>query len=79
MRGAARRPAAASAISSIAASTPKPGGGRVFDGVIAHVAGAGRMNMNRFANLMVAGGQQYEDHGNATDTFPFAYDFSRTR
>ncbi|MDF3061605.1 MAG: hypothetical protein K0S06_1714 [Microvirga sp.] len=53
-----------------------PGGGRVFDGVFAHVAGAGRMNMSRFANLTVAGSQQYEDHGNETDTFPFAYDFS---
>jgi Alpha/beta hydrolase domain len=53
-----------------------PRGGRVFDGVFAHVAGAGRMNMARFANLTVAGSQQYEDHGNETDTFPFAYGWS---
>ena len=48
-------------------------GERVFDGVFSHVAGAGRMNMSRFANLTIAGSQQYEDHGNTTDTFPFAY------
>lgn len=53
-----------------------PRAGRVFDGVFSHVAGAGRMNLSRFANLTVAGSQQYEDHHNATDTFPFSYAWS---
>ncbi|MBN8890808.1 MAG: hypothetical protein J0H91_11005, partial [Rhodospirillales bacterium] len=45
----------------------------VFDGLLPHVAGAGRLNTNRFANLTVAAGQQYEDHFNPADSFPFAY------
>lgn len=50
------------------------GGKRVFDGLLPHVAGAGRMWMNhRFANVIVAGGQQYEDHENPADAFPFSY------
>lgn len=48
-------------------------GRRVFDGLMPHVAGAGRLNTARFANLTVAGGQQYEDHDNPADSFPFAY------
>jgi hypothetical protein len=48
-------------------------GRRVFDGLIPHVAGAGRLNTARFANLSVAAGQQYEDHFNPADSFPFAY------
>ena len=49
-------------------------GRRVFDGVLAHVAGCGRMWMNhRFANVVVPAGQQYEDHDNAADSFPFSY------
>jgi len=49
-------------------------GRKVFDGVLPHVAGAGRMWLNhRFANADVSGGQQYEDHFNAADTFPFSY------
>ncbi len=49
-------------------------GRRVFDGVISHVAGAGRMWLNhRFANGVVPAGQQYEDHDNISDSFPFAY------
>ena len=49
-------------------------GRKVFDGVLAHVAGCGRMWMNhRFANVVVPAGQQYEDHDNAADSFPFSY------
>ncbi len=53
-------------------------GRRVFDGVMPHVSGAGRMWMNhRFANVIVAAGQQYEDHYNPADSFPFSYAASR--
>ena len=49
-------------------------GRKVFDGILPHVAGAGRMWLNhRFANADVSGGQQYEDHFNPADTFPFSY------
>ena len=49
-------------------------GRRVFDGVLPHVSGAGLMWMNhRFANVIVAAGQQYEDHHNPADRFPFSY------
>jgi hypothetical protein len=49
-------------------------GRKVFDGVLDHVAGAGRMWLNhRFANAVVPAGQQYEDHDNISDSFPFAY------
>ena len=50
------------------------GGRNVFDGVLPHVAGGGRMWMNyRFANLIIAAGTQYEDHYNRADHFPFSY------
>jgi len=50
------------------------GGRKVFDGILPHVAGAGRKWLNhRFANAVVSGGQQYEDHFNPADTFPFCY------
>lgn len=49
-------------------------GKKVFDGLLPHVAGGGLMWMNyRFANGIVSGGQQYEDHENIADHFPFAY------
>jgi hypothetical protein len=49
-------------------------GRKVFDGVLPHVAGAGRKWLNhRFANAVVSGGQQYEDHFNPADVFPFSY------
>ena len=49
-------------------------GRRVFDGLLPHVAGAGLMWMNhRFANVVTPAGQQYEDHYNAADRFPFSY------
>src|SRR5262249_32711546 len=49
-------------------------GRRVFDGILPHVAGAGRKWLNhRFANAVVSGGQQYEDHLNPADSFPFSY------
>jgi hypothetical protein len=51
---------------------------RVFDGVMPHVAGAGRKWLNhRFASPIVSGGQQYEDHFNIADSFPFSYARSR--
>ena len=38
-------------------------GRKVFDGVLSHVAGAGKMWLNhRFCNAVVPAGQQYEDH-----------------
>ncbi|MBN8929040.1 MAG: hypothetical protein J0H19_20730 [Rhodospirillales bacterium] len=49
-------------------------GRRVFDGVMPHVAGAGRKWLNhRFATPIVSGGQHYEDHFNVADAFPFSY------
>ncbi len=52
-------------------------GRRVFDGVMPHVAGAGRKWLNhRFASPIVSGGQQYEDHFNIADLFPFSYAYS---
>ena len=49
-------------------------GRRVFDGVMPHVSGAGLMWMNhRFARVVNPAGQQYEDHDNCADRFPFAY------
>ncbi len=52
-------------------------GRRVFDGVMPHVAGAGRKWLNhRFAGPIVSGGQQYEDHFNPADSFPFSYAWS---
>lgn len=46
----------------------------MFDGVIPHVAGAGRMWLNnRFSNAVSMAGQQYEDHENVADSFPFSY------
>ena len=47
---------------------------RVFDGILPHVAGAGRKWLNhRFASPIVSGGQHYEDHFNVADRFPFSY------
>ncbi|WP_428490309.1 alpha/beta hydrolase domain-containing protein [Rhodopila sp.] len=52
-------------------------GRRVFDGVMPHVSGAGRKWLNhRFASPIVSGGQQYEDHFNIADSFPFSYAWS---
>ena len=49
-------------------------GRRVFDGVMPHVAGAGRMWLNhRFANPVSPPGQQYEQRFSVVDRFPFAY------
>ena len=49
-------------------------GRRVFDGVMPHVSGGGLMWMNhRFARVVSPAGQQYEDHENCADRFPFAY------
>ena len=49
-------------------------GRKVFDGMLPHVSGGGLMWMNhRFANVIVAAGQEYEDHENPADRFPFSY------
>ncbi len=49
-------------------------GRRVFDGVLPHVAGAGKMWMNhRFANLGLLPGQEHENHFSPADRFPFSY------
>ena len=49
-------------------------GRRVFDGLMPHVSGAGGKWLNqRFANAVVSGGQQHEDHFAPADHFPFAY------
>ena len=49
-------------------------GRRVFDGVMPHVAGAGKMWMNhRFANIVVLPGQEQENHYTPVDRFPFSY------
>jgi len=49
-------------------------GRQVFDGVLPHVAGGGLMWLNhRFANGVVPAGQEYEDHYNCADRFPFSY------
>ncbi len=53
-------------------------GRRVFDGVMPHVAGGGKMWLNhRFANPTLLPGQEYENHDAPVDRFPFAYAWSR--
>jgi Alpha/beta hydrolase domain len=52
-------------------------GRRVFDGVMPHVAGAGKMWMNhRFASIVVLPGQEQENHYTPVDRFPFSYALS---
>ncbi len=47
---------------------------KVFEGVLPHVSGCGLMWMNhRFARVVNPAGQQYEDHHNIADRFPFSY------
>lgn len=49
-------------------------GRRVFDGVMPHVAGGGRMRMHhRFANLISGAGCAYEEPQLYGDRFPFSY------
>ena len=48
-------------------------GRRVFDGLLPHASGAGRVCATRFAQMTHPGSQQYEDHFNPSDEFPFAY------
>jgi hypothetical protein len=49
-------------------------GRNVFDGALPHVSGGGLMWMNhRFASVVSPAGQQYEDHWNCADRFPFSY------
>ncbi len=48
-------------------------GRRVFDGLMPHASGAGRIGTRRFSHLGHTASQQYEDHDNPDDAFPFAY------
>ncbi|WP_116086144.1 alpha/beta hydrolase domain-containing protein [Tropicimonas sp. IMCC34011] len=48
-------------------------GARVFDGMIPHISGGGKTNMNRFTNLVVAASRDHEDQLNPSDRFPFSY------
>jgi len=48
-------------------------GRRVFDGMLSHIAGAGRLDLNRFANLVVSSSRAWEHHYNPADRFPFSY------
>ncbi len=49
-------------------------GRKVFDGVMPHVSGGGLMWMNhRFSSPICPAGQEYEDHWNCADRFPFSY------
>lgn len=52
-------------------------GQRVFDGMLPHVAGAGKTALNhRFGNIVLLPGQEFENYLNASDRFPFAYKVS---
>lgn len=52
-------------------------GRRVFDGVMPHVAGAGKLWMNhRFAANCILPGQEQENHYSPADRFPFSYAWS---
>lgn len=48
-------------------------GRRVFDGMLPHIAGSGRLDMNRFGNLVISSSRRWENHYNPADRFPFAY------
>ncbi len=52
-------------------------GRRIFDGALPHIAGAGKIPMNRYSNLSIAAARDYEDHDNPSDLFPFSYARSR--
>ncbi|MDT0683108.1 alpha/beta hydrolase domain-containing protein [Roseicyclus sp. F158] len=45
----------------------------VFDGMLPHISGGGKTNMNRFTNLVVAASPEYEDRANPSDQFPYSY------
>lgn len=51
-------------------------GRKVFDGVMSHIAGAGRTTPTRFSNLVIAASRQYENHTHPSDAFPFSYAWS---
>ena len=48
-------------------------GRKAFDGILSHIAGAGRLPINRFSNLVIAASKQFEDQLNPSDLFPFSY------
>ncbi|MBU2533946.1 MAG: hypothetical protein KKB37_14490, partial [Alphaproteobacteria bacterium] len=49
-------------------------GRKMFDGILPHVSGGGLMWMNhRFANVVRPAGQEFEEHHNPADRFPFSY------
>lgn len=53
-------------------------GRKVLDGILPHVSGGGLLWMNhRFANVVTPAGQEYEDHFNPADRFPFSYASSK--
>jgi hypothetical protein len=53
---------------------------RICDGAIVHGSGAGRMWLNhRFANGSSMAGQQFEEHHNFADRFPFGYGMTTDR
>lgn len=53
-------------------------GRRVFDGMMPHVAGAGKTALNhRFGNMVLLPGQEFENHLSAADRFPFSYAVSK--
>src|SRR6516165_3551615 len=74
MVGAVRRPDAVCAISSIADSTPTPPDAKCSTAScrIWREPDVKWLN-HRFANANVSDGQQYEDHFNPADSFPFSY------
>ncbi|RPE66644.1 hypothetical protein EDD53_2350 [Pacificibacter maritimus] len=48
-------------------------GRKVFEGMLPHISGGGKTNMNRYTNLVVAASRQHEDKLNPSDQFPFSY------
>ena len=52
-------------------------GRRIFDGALPHIAGAGKIPMNRYSNLSIAAARDYEDHDHPSDLFPFSYAHSQ--
>ena len=76
MPGDGHRPAAACAISSIAAAMPMPRAGACSMGYCRTSPAPDKWLNDRFASPIVSGGQYYEDHFNPANTFPFSYAWS---
>jgi len=72
--GVGRKPGVASAISSIAGFNADAAGRRVFDGILPHVAGAGRKWLNhRLRTRSYRAASNTRTTFNPADTFPFSY------